>query len=250
LNRFFLFVVSISAFAFASCSTYKQNILFQAEEGTRYETLAKTAESNYRIQKNDVLELDVFTPAEKVIDPMVSPESGNVASQQNSRRVTYTVDVNGVARLPIIGEIKIEGLTIREAELLLQKEYSKLYTDIFIALRFANKRVVVLGTAQGVVVPLVNENTRLTEVLAMSKAITNDAKAHNIRVIRDNKIYVADLSGIANYVNNDMFMMPNDIIYVEPVRKPLVEGLRDYGIVLSVITSISTLVLVIINTTN
>jgi polysaccharide biosynthesis/export protein len=212
--------------------------------------MAKVAESNYRIQKNDILSLEVFTPAEKVIDPMVDEKSGNVASQQNANRVTYLVDINGMARMPIIGELKFEGLTIREAETLLQKEYSRLYTDAFISLRFTNKRVVVLGTTHGVVVPLTNDNTRLTEVLAISKAITNDAKAHNIRVVRDNKIYLADLTGIKDYVNNDMLIMPNDIIYVEPVRRPFVEGLRDYGIVLSIVTSISTLVLVVINSTN
>jgi polysaccharide export outer membrane protein len=211
--------------------------------------MAKVAESNYRIQKNDILTLDVFTPAEKVIDPMVDEKSGNIGSQQNTNRVTYLVDINGMARLPIVGELKVEGLTIREAETLLQKEYSRLYTDVFISLRFTNKRVVVLGTTHGVVVPLVNDNTRLTEVLATSKAITNDAKAHNIRVVRDNKFYAVDLTGIEDYVNNDMVMMPNDIVYVEPVRRPFVEGVRDYGILLSIVTSISTLVLVVINST-
>jgi polysaccharide export outer membrane protein len=249
LNKFFLFVLLITAFAVASCSSYKQNILFSAKEGKGYETMAKAAESNYRIQKNDILSLDVFTPAEKVIDPIVAAQSGNVASDQSANRVTYLVDINGMAKLPIIGELKVEGLTIREAETLLQKEYSRLYTDIFISLRFTNKRVIVLGTTHGMVVPLANENTRLTEVLAISKAITNDAKAHNIRIIRENKIYTVDLTGIQDYVNNDMLMMANDIIYVEPIRRPFVEGLRDYGIILSIVTSLSTLVLVVINST-
>jgi polysaccharide biosynthesis/export protein len=47
-----------------------------------------------------------------------------------------------------------------------------------------------------------------------------------------------------------MTMAPGDIVYVEPIRRPLVEGIRDYGPVFSIITSIATLVVVIIGLNN
>ncbi len=223
--------------------------MFKAADEKQYQTLAQATEYNYLIQRNDILLLDIYTPAEKVIDPMVEGQNGT-SSREGRTTVTYQVDINGLAKFPIIGELKVEGLTIRQAETLLQKEYSKLYTDTFVNLRFSNKRVIVLGTTHGQLVPLVSDNVRLTEVLAISKAVTNDAKVHNIRIVRDNKTYIADLSGIENYVNNDIIMMPNDIIYVEPVRRPFVEAVRDYGFILSMVTSFSTLILVIVNSTN
>jgi polysaccharide export outer membrane protein len=43
-----------------------------------------------------------------------------------------------------------------------------------------------------------------------------------------------------------MVIEPGDVVYIEPVRKPFFEGIRDYGVLVSLATSISTLVLVIL----
>jgi polysaccharide biosynthesis/export protein len=104
----------------------------------------------------------------------------------------------------------------------------------------------VLGAPGGQVIPLVNENTRLTEVLAMAKGLGNDAKAHNIRVLRADKVFVADFSTIGGYLKGDMIMAPGDIVYVEPVRRPFSEGLREYGPLVSIVTSMATLIVVIL----
>jgi polysaccharide biosynthesis/export protein len=144
-----------------------------------------------------------------------------------------------------VGELNLEGLTLVKAEEILQKEYSKFYEDPFVLLKFTNKRVVVLGAPGGQVIPLVNENIKLTEVLALAKGIATDAKANNIRILRGNTVFVADFSTFDGYVNDNITMQPGDIIYVEPVRRPFSEGLREYGPFISILTSIATLIIVI-----
>jgi polysaccharide export outer membrane protein len=206
-----------------------------------------SAEMNYIIKKNDLLSLEVYTNlGEKIIDPNLESFNETTTRAQTPSVPTYLVDVLGISKLPLVNEIKLEGLTIKQAEQLLQKEYSRFYQEPFVILKFVNKRVVVLGTSGGQVIPLTNENTRLTEVLALSKAITNDAKAHNIRILRDGETFIADLSNLEGYLKNDIIVMPGDIVYVEPVRRPFSEGLREYGPVISIITSIGTLVIVIL----
>jgi len=95
------------------------------------------------------------------------------------------------------------------------------------------------------VIPLVNENLHLVEVLALAKGLDNNAKAQNIRVLRGDDVFVADLSTIEGYLKNNIAIEPGDIIYVEPIRKPVVEATRDYAIVISMITSLTTLILVL-----
>jgi polysaccharide export outer membrane protein len=103
----------------------------------------------------------------------------------------------------------------------------------------------VLGAPGGQVIPLVNENIRLVEVLALAKGLNNDAKAHNIRILRGDTVFVADLSTFDGYIKNNISIQPGDVIYVEPIRKPFTEGLRDYGPILSIVTTLTTLVVVI-----
>lgn len=209
----------------------------------------REAESNYVIQKNDHLKLDVFTnKGERLIDPDFKLIEGSGQTPTYKGQVEYFVDDAGVVKFPMVGEIKIEGLTLRQAEELLQKEYAHFYQEPYVALSFLNKRVIVLGAPGGQVIPLTNENVRLTEILALAKGISNDAKANNIRVLRGDQVFVADLTTIEGYNKSNIIIQPGDIVYVEPIRKPFIEGVREYGSILSVITSIATLVIIIVNT--
>jgi polysaccharide export outer membrane protein len=229
-----------------NCSSYKQNIMFRVPDDYKLSQEITRAEASYIIQKNDYLLLSVYTnKGEKIIDPSIEPlqtGSGNATAQEK-----YLIDNNGVAKLPLIGDIKLEGLTLKAAEEVLQTLYAKYYQEPFVKLTYSNKRVVVLGAMGGQVIPLINENIRLTEVLALARGLANDAKSHNIRVMRGKEVFVADLSTIDGYMKNNILIEPNDIIYIEPVRRPFVEGFRDYSVILSLITSLSTLLVILGN---
>lgn len=221
--------------------------MFKVANEQAVNNAAQQTEANYTIQKNDLIQLQVYTNlGEKIIDPGLQTlqSSGPQAANETEPR-SFLVDNNGVVKFPLLSEFKIEGLTLRAAEELLQKEYAKYYKEPFVVLSYSNKRVVVLGAMGGQVIPLANENMRLTEILALAKGIGNDGKANNIRVLRGQEVFVTDLSTIEAYRKNNILMQPNDIIYIEPVRRPISEALRDYGPVISVVSSITTLLVVI-----
>jgi polysaccharide export outer membrane protein len=223
--------------------------MFKIPEGYKLDEVVQQAEKNYVIQKNDQLSVDVYTnDGERIIDPDLKLAE-NIPDQLDSKpEVLYLVTLKGVVKLPMIGEIKVEGLTIREAEGLLQDAYEKFYTKPFVVVKYTNKRVVVLGAPGGKVIPLANENMRLLEILALAEGINNDAKAQNLRVLRDEKVFLIDLSTIDGYHKGNMLMEPGDVVYVEPVRKPVSEAVRDYGPLVSLIVSLVTLLIVINNT--
>lgn len=210
---------------------------------------ALNVEKNYIIQKNDYLKLDVFSnKGERLVDP--NPELSNSVNNANSivkNEVNYLVDLNGIVKLPMVGELKLEGLTLREAEEIVQKEFQKYFKDPYVVITYANKRVVILGALGGQVIPLINQNVTLVEVIALAKGLTNDARAHNIRVLRGNQVFIVDLSTIEGFKSGNILIEPGDVIYIEPIRRPLSEALRDYSGVMTLIVSLTTL-LVLINT--
>jgi polysaccharide biosynthesis/export protein len=250
--RFFLNSAGVAfLFTFLSCSSYKQNIMFKPSDGFTPDPIKREAlvvEKNYTIQKNDYLKLDVFSNrGERLIDP--NPELTNTNSNQTSTSRTefqYLVDINGIAKFPMIGELKVDGLTLREAEEITQKEFQKYFKDPYVILTYNNKRVVILGASGGQVIPLTNQNVTLVETIALAKGLSNDAKANNIRVLRNDKVFIIDLSTIEGFRAGNMLVEPGDIVYIEPIRRPLSEALRDYSGVLTMIVSLTTL-LVLIN---
>ncbi len=226
--------------------------MFKVPTGYALANQVDAIEKNYTIQKDDYLTLEVYTNSgERMIDPDLKLSQGNQNSTESKQeQTTYLIDNRGVARFPMVGEVKLEGLTLSDAENILSQAYNRFYTQSFVKLKYTNKRVVVLGAPGGPggsVVPLMNENVKLTEVLAQAKGLNYDSKAKNIRVLRGDKVYVVDLSTLESFVKNNMIMEPGDIVYVEAVRRPFSESLRDNVALLSIFTSLSTLIVVLIS---
>lgn len=233
-----------------SCASYKQNIMFKSTETASAEKLKKEAlgtEKNLQIAKNDRLKIKVYSNGgERLIDtnPELSKVNPNVQSTEENEP-TYLIDLNGVIKLPLVNEINLEGLTLKQAEDVLQKEYTKYFKDPFVKLSFVNKRVIVLGALGGQVIPLEDENITLVEVLGLAKGINNDSKVQNMRLIRGDNVYEVDFSTIDGFRNGNMLIQSGDVVYVEPVRRPFSEALRDYSGIISMLVALATLITVI-----
>ncbi|MBX2917432.1 MAG: polysaccharide biosynthesis/export family protein [Cyclobacteriaceae bacterium] len=226
--------------------------MFKSTDGHLPERLKQetaVAESDYKIRRNDQLSLTLFSnEGEKLIDPNPELTTTNPTTENpTSNAPVYVVDIAGVVRLPMIGEINLENLTLRQAEEVLQKEYARFFKGPYVHLTCVNKRVVLLGAVGGQVVPLENDNMKLLEVLALAKGLTNEAKAGNIKIVRGEHVFEVDLSTIQGVKNGNMTIEAGDVVYVEPVRRPFSEGLRDNGGLLSILVSLATLVVVIYN---
>ncbi|MFZ1806972.1 MAG: polysaccharide biosynthesis/export family protein [Cyclobacteriaceae bacterium] len=244
-----LVLLSIVGLMF-SCSSYKQNLMFKIPEGFQPKEINSesiNAIKDYLIQKNDLLTIEVFSNnGERIIDP--NPELTNTKVQDGEReKITYLVTTDGNAKLPLINEVKVEGLTLRQAEVSVQTEYTKYFKDPYVVMNFANKRAVLLGATGGQVIPLNNQNMRLTEVLALGKGLDNNAQAQNIRVLRNDDVYLINLSTIEGYKEGNIFIQPGDIIYVEPIRRPFTEAVRENGNIIGIVVSLASLVVIILN---
>ena len=248
--RFQSFFLGAIAFLSWSCASYKANIILKTPEDFKSAQISNEilqAERNYVIQQNDLLKLEVYTnKGERIIDPNpeVSHSAGTVGNEERPV-VKYLVDLNGIVKFPVIGDLKLEGFTLRQAEEILQTEYEKYFKESFVVLTFENKRAILLGAVGGQVIPLLNQNMTLAELLALAKGLPNDARAANIKVIRKDKVFMIDLTTVAGFQSGNMIIEPGDIIYVEPIRKSFAEGLRDYAGLYSLVISSLSLIIVI-----
>ncbi len=233
-----------------SCGSYKQNIMFTIPEGFEPAHLSPEAVNairDYRIEQNDYLNIDVFSNnGERLIDPNPELSKNPVAEQRDRDQLKFLVDSNGKVKLPLINEIHLEGLTLRDAEVNIQNAYAKFFKDPFVTVNFQNKRAVLLGASGGQVIQLTSPNIKLTEVLALGKGLDNNAKANNIRILRGDEVFVVDLSTIEGYRTGNISIQPGDVIYIEPIRRPFSEGLRENGTLLSILVSLASFVVIIL----
>lgn len=207
----------------------------------------------YRIAANDKLNVRAFSnDGFKLID-IVNESSVNATSKKQlyENGIIYLVEYDGYVKFPIIGRIKLEGLTLREAEFLLEEKFNDIYVDPFVMLDIANKRVTIFPGegGPGVVLTLSNQNTTLLEALALAGGIRERGRADRIKLIRGDlsnpEVYFIDLSTIEGLNQANIVLQANDVIYVEPIGITTRQVLSEVSPVLSFITSLITLYIVI-----
>jgi polysaccharide biosynthesis/export protein len=206
--------------ALTSCSVLKPSIMLRTPKGYKYATPPEKPLVEYKIASNDLLEFRMYTnDGFRLIDiSSLTPDN----AQKLTTSFSYLIEFDGTAKLPLLGRVPLIGLTIREAELLLEEKYSVFYNKPYILLSVSNRRVIVFpgGEGSAKVISLVNERTTLIEALALAGGIYTTGKAKKIKLIRGDlknpEIYLIDLSTIDGMKSADLVLQANDIIYVEP----------------------------------
>jgi polysaccharide export outer membrane protein len=197
---------------------------------------------DYRIAKNDVITYRLL--------PNNGSKLINIAGELNTiyrNDIDVIVESTDSIKMPLIGSVKIAGLTIKEAERKLQEIYSKYYVDPFVILRVTNRRVIVFPGNGGAarVIPLANYNTSVMEALAAAGGIMEDGKAYKVKLIRANPVpgekpfvYLMDLSHIDGILAGQSIVQAGDIIYVEPRYRPLLTFSREIAPMVTLLTSL------------
>jgi polysaccharide export outer membrane protein len=202
---------------------------------------------NYRISSTDAIMIRLFSnDGFKLVD--ISSSAGTGGNSLGPS-IEETVDKEGMLKVPLLGKVKLIGLTLREAQAMLEKLYEDYYKRPYVQLKIVNKRVIVFpgaaGTAQ--VVPILNNNMTVFEALGYAGGIQEDGKAYRVKLIRtvNNKptVYLLDLSTIDGIAAGNITVLANDILYVEPrprYTSKLIQELTPY---LTLLTTSLTLLL-------
>ena len=208
---------------------------------------ARSLETNYTIQPNDQLNVNVYTmDGEKIIDPDLELNKGNTTNGNSKPNPEYLVRVDGTITLPMVGNVMLEGLTIHEANEKLIELYNEHFVDTYVIVSFTNKRVTVLGAPGGQIIPLKNENLTVTEVLALAGGMDKTGNASRIKLIRGSEVFLIDFSTVQGYYETNQIVLPGDVIYIEPIKRLIAENANVFALILSVVTTTTTLLVLFI----
>jgi polysaccharide biosynthesis/export protein len=236
-----IITICFIVFAFSSCKIFKSNLMLKTPKDYNYDKLVDSlGRLDYKIAPNDAIVYRIFTnDGFKLID---------LASSSNVIRgdIDVVVESDGHIKMPLIGRIQVAGLTLIQAEKLMEERYADYYVKPFVTLRVINKRVIVFTGNSGIakVVPLTNSNTTVLEVIAFSGGIPEDGKAYKAKLIRKNPdpskkpfVYLMDLSTIDGITVGNSKVQANDIIYVEPRYRALRTLTTEVAPLVTLITS-------------
>ena len=214
LKRSILFVLlSVSVLAITSCSTQKRLSYFNSIGDTN----DSASVYNYHIHEARIVAGDMLIITVSGLDPLaVAPFNQPVVSYSapgsdqlyNTPSLqSYLVDVNGNISFPVLGEIKLSGLTKSEAISLIKEKLAQYLKDPIVTIKFLNYKITVLGeVARPGQYTINNERVTILDALGMAGDMTPYGKRNTVLVTRENngKLEFARL----NLNSDDVFSSP------------------------------------------
>lgn len=248
-------------FLLSGCANTKNTTYFQDISDSLYhssQSLNTAAYTNPLIHSNDILQISVQT-----IDPNVTSSMGTQSTStynvQGSSAAAgggqavqgYMVDKEGFVELPLVGKIKLAGLSTESAREVIKQKAAIYYKDPVVNVRLANFYVSVLGEVthpSQYIIP--NEKASILDAIALAGDLTIYGKRDNVLLLREEngvkKATRFDLRSSAIYENPYFFLRQGDVIYVEANKQKVaasdVRMLRS----IAIITSVASLMVAVI----
>lgn len=259
-RKFFLgCILTAAMMGGTSCSSYKSALYMQESEV--FNETSKSQLYDFRIMPKDELTILVSTTDPEASAPFIrkfgqSKEfSTTTTGMQNTNLLGYLVDNNGYIDFPVLGMVKVMGMTTRECEAHfreLLKPYLKEVPNVTVST--SNYKFSVLGevNAPGTY-STTNEKMTVFEALALAGDMTLFSVRDNVQLMREDatgkrRIYTLDLTQ-ADIANSPYFyIQQNDVIYVKPTKAKVRSNTFSTNAsmwitLLSLVTSVTTLVI-------
>lgn len=215
---------------FFSCANRKDIVYYQNIDNLSLKE--KTNSYEIKIQPDDLLYIVVSA------DDTEAAEQFNLNSIKltNTGRLDlstgqqinqlYLVNEAGFISFPVLGKMKVSGLTRSELLKTLEERIGAYIKDPIINLRINNFKVSVLGEVNTPgTYNIVSERVTLIEALSMAKDLTIYGVRNNILIIREidgvksyNRVDITK----ADFINSPFYFLgQNDVVYVEPNKNKI-----------------------------
>ena len=221
---------TLMVLAAVSCSTPKEISYFQDLQPGVTE-LAITDPVEIKVRPKDKLSILVNAQDPKLTNmfnlPIVSQQIGqeSTGSSGTSRGVSgYTVDSFGDINFPVLGKIRVEGMTREQIADYLTKQLKEqeLIKDPVVTVEFMNLGVSVLGEVNKPGRISINrDNMTILDALSEAGDLTIFGKREKVLVLRQEdgkqRVYGVNLCSADNiYTSPVYYLQQNDVVYVIP----------------------------------
>lgn len=231
-NKIMIFRCSFLIFALllvSSCASKKDVVYFQ-NIGT-FETLVGKNSFTPKFKVDDLVSIHVSTLNPEASAPFNlfrGASEGGIRAEQ----VDYLIDREGEIDFPVIGKLKISGLSAEEVRNLLRDRLSDYLKDPIINIRLKNFTITILGEVNRAgTYPVNGERITILEAIGLAGDLTVKGVRENVMVVRDfdgTKVSTRiDLTKKEAMSSPVYYLTQNDIVYVEPNKSAITASSLD-----------------------
>ncbi|WP_210520979.1 polysaccharide biosynthesis/export family protein [Hymenobacter terricola] len=185
------------------------------------------ARAVYHIQANDVLSIRVQSAQTEFNELFnISDTRSYLGGDPSALYLTgYSVNPDGQINLPTVGNVAVQGLTVEQVQALVQKKIDAYVTNkgANVLVKLLSFKLTVLGEVRNPGRFLIyNGQATVLEALGLAGDLTEFGNRQNVKLVRQTdkgaEVVLLDLTNPDLLRSPYYYMMPNDALYVEPLK--------------------------------
>lgn len=252
INNFKL-IIPIFLILLSSCVSQKKLIYLQnKDESTIKNEFVNERNEEYKVQVGDNLYIKIRSINEDVSQLFnINGSAGGLSGNVNSTNIyldSYVVDNDGNVFFPFIGKVQVKNLVVEDIQNKIKSALSEYLKETNVIVKLVNFNITLLGEVRDPgQYKVYQKKINLLEAIAMAGDLSDFANRNEIQIIRQtkqgSKILKLDLTD-QNILESELFyLMPNDMIYVTPLKgKQFAFANFPYGLVFSTLSTVLLLI--------
>lgn len=256
-------MLTLSTLLVSGCTSYQKSLYLQNKQ-----VLNESLEGqlyDFRIMPKDELTILVSTTDPEASAPFYrkigqskeSTSSSNSVGMQDAKLLAYLVDNQGCIDFPVLGSLKVMGLTNRECENLIREKLRPYLKETpNVTVRTSNYKFSVLGEVNAPGTYTTDaEKVTIFEALAQAGDMTLFSVRDDVQLLREDstgvrRVYHLNLTEADVAQSPYFYLQQNDVVYVKPTKAKVRTNTFNSNssmwiTLLSIVTSITSLVLAI-----
>ena len=236
--------------AVSSCTTPLKNITYLYNIRKVDSTLQTVSPDIYTIHPNDNLYISIISDNPEAASFLnLSQPDRNYTSESSLELITYIVDDDGNIVLPYLGKQHVGSKTTNQVRDELQHQIDDIMENASVFVKLVNRTISVLGEVERPGQYRVNKNSMtIFEALGTAGDLSDYGNRKDVKVIRgegdQRHVATLDLTNSDITQSKYFYILPNDIIYVQPKNR--VYGAKTLPFA-TLFTAISTAVLIYVS---
>ncbi len=226
MTRIPFWVMSVIILLSASCTPHRQMVYFQDKQ-----MVGDTVPYNrpdYKVKHGDILYVRILTMEEENYQIFNSDDfdrSSYGSGQRNNISVYingYSVNQEGNIKMPVLGDVYVEGNSISEITEQIQEKVDRYLIDATVIVKLVNFNVTVLGEVRRPGNYYIYDNqVTVVDALGMAGDMT-DFGERKVNIVRHTpqgaEFASLDMTDRRSYSSEYFYLQSNDIVYVEPTK--------------------------------
>lgn len=217
------------AILLSSCVTTHHTNYLQAPKNFIPAYKDSISYEDYKLKIGDRLFIQVYSMDDKTNALFNGTANSNMqvfsssGSNDNIDLYTYVIQTNGMIHFPLIGNVKLEGVTTREAKKVLENVIRPILKINSVDVRMVGRTFSIIGSGKSGKFSFPKEKVNVFQAIALAGDFGFYADRSKIRILRETdkgtQIKTFDIRSV-NIINSEFYYLePNDVIFIQPMNQ-------------------------------